>query len=90
MCSCNVPVTRIRGIPSSEKDFVKDRMKECCLRTPRPSSQHKRVLFATEGHRAGNKRQRQETEDKGETEGNKGDEERKFAPEVRGEDRYGT
>jgi hypothetical protein len=29
-------------------------------RTPRPSSQHKRVLFATEGHRAGNKRQRQE------------------------------
>ena len=71
MCSCNVPVTRIRGIPSSEKDFVKDRMKECCLRTPRPSSQHKDV-FAPEGQRARNQRQRHRIEDE-EGESNKGE-----------------
>jgi hypothetical protein len=33
--------------------------------TPRPSSQHKGGLFAPERQRAGNKRQRLETEDKG-------------------------
>jgi hypothetical protein len=37
-----------------------------------PSSQHKGGLFAPEGQRAGNKRQRQETEDKGKGEGNRG------------------
>jgi hypothetical protein len=62
MCSCNVPVTRIRGIPSSEKDFVKDRMKECCLRTPRPSSQHKRNSFVpSKGQMTGTKGQTQGT-----------------------------
>ena len=68
-----------------------EKKEKCQLRTPRTKfSALRRTLFASEGQRAGSKRQRQETEDKGETEGNKGDEERKFAPEVRGEDRYGT
>ena len=40
---------------------------------PRPSSQHKGDLFAPEGQRAGNKRQRQEIEDEGEGERNKGE-----------------
>jgi hypothetical protein len=34
-------------------------------RHPRPSSQHKGNSFVTEGQRAGNKRQRQETEEEG-------------------------
>lgn len=34
--------------------------------TPRPCSQHERDLFATEGQRAGERRQRQEIEDEGE------------------------
>ena len=38
---------------------------------PKTSSQHKGDLFAPEGQRAGNKRQRQELEDEGEGEGNK-------------------
>ena len=35
------------------------------LITPRPSSQHKGDLFAPEGQRAGNKRQRQEIKGEG-------------------------
>lgn len=31
---------------------------------PRPNSQHKRDLFASEGQRVGNRRQRQKTENK--------------------------
>lgn len=45
----------------------------------RPSSLHKGDLFASEGQRAGNARQRQETEDEGEEKRNKGEEEGTFA-----------
>lgn len=38
---------------------------------PKPSSQHKGDLFASEGRRTGNKRKRQETEDEGEGKGTK-------------------
>ena len=48
---------------------------------PRPSSQHKGDLFAPEGQRAGNKRQRQEIEDEGEGEGKKGKGAEVFVPE---------
>jgi hypothetical protein len=40
--------------------------------TSRPRSLHKGDLFAPEGQRAGNNRQRQETEDEGEKKMNKG------------------
>ena len=40
--------------------------------TPRPSSQHKGDLFASEEQRSGSKRQIQEREDEREGEGNKG------------------
>ena len=41
-------------------------------RAPRPSSQHKGDLFASEEQRSGSKRQIQEREDEREGEGNKG------------------
>ena len=47
----------------------------------RPSFHHKGDLSAPEGQRTGNKRQRQEIEDKGETEGNEGEGGGVFAPE---------
>ena len=50
----------------------------CVLDMPRPSSQHKGGLFAPEGQRAGNKRQRQEVRDEGEGDGNKGEGERYY------------
>lgn len=50
------------------------------LLTTKTNSQHKGDLFSTE---AGNKRQRQEIEDKGGGEGNKGEGSGIFDPEVK-------
>ena len=51
------------------------------LALPKPKSQHKEGLFAPKGQRTENKKQRQEIEDKGETEGNEGEGGGVFVPE---------
>ena len=48
--------------------------------TPRPSSQHKGDVFASEKQRTGSKRQKQGTEDEREGEGDKGEGTGVFVP----------